>query len=110
MPKGDLLGEFELLVMLALAHLGADAYGIAIRQEIEQRTGRNAAIGAVYATLDRLEAKSLVRFSVAPPRAGQSGRPRKCFTATAAGDRALAHTTDMLRRMMHGWRPETNPR
>ena len=72
MPKGDYLGEFELFVMLALAQLGADAYGISIRQEIERRTGRDVAIGAVYATLDRLEQKSLVRFTVAKAPAGQS--------------------------------------
>jgi DNA-binding PadR family transcriptional regulator len=110
MPKGDYLGEFELYVMLALAQLGADAYGISIRQEIERRTGRDVAIGAVYATLDRLEQKALVRFTVARPEPGQSGRPRKCFSATAAGERALSHSTDMLARMMRGWRPQTNSR
>jgi DNA-binding PadR family transcriptional regulator len=109
MPKGDYLGEFELFVMLALAQLGVDAYGIGIRQEIERRTGRDVAIGAVYATLDRLEQKSLVRFTVAKAQPGQSGRPRKCFTATAAGERALAHTAEMLARMMRGWRPQPHP-
>jgi PadR family transcriptional regulator PadR len=109
-PKGDYLGEFELYVMLALAQLGADAYGVSIRQEIERRTGRGVAIGAVYATLDRLEQKALVRFRVVKPEPAQSGRPRKCFSATAAGERALAHTTEMLARMMSGWRPQTRPR
>ena len=71
---------------------------------------RYVAIGAVYATLDRLEQKSLVRFTVARPQPGQSGRPRKCFTATAAGERALAHTAEMLARMMRGWRPQAHPR
>ena len=47
MPKGDFLGEFEIYVMLALAHIGLDAYGVSIRQEIERRTGRDVAIGAV---------------------------------------------------------------
>jgi PadR family transcriptional regulator PadR len=110
MAKGDYLGEFELYVMLALAQLGADAYGISIRQEIERRTGRGVAIGAVYATLDRLEQKALVRFTVMKAQAAQSGRPRKCFTATAAGERALDHTAEMLARMMRGWRPQTHPR
>ena len=50
MAKGDFLGEFEVYVMLALAHQGADAYGVTIRREIEARTGRTVAIGAVYAT------------------------------------------------------------
>ena len=60
MAKGDFLGEFEIYVMLALAHLGPDAYGVTIRQEITRRTGREIAIGAVYATLSRLEEKGLV--------------------------------------------------
>ena len=110
MPKGDYLGEFELYVMLALVQIGTEAYGINIRQEIERRTGRDVAIGAVYATLDRLEQKGLVRFMVAKPRPGQSGRPRKCFTATATGARALTHTAEMLARMMRGWRPQADSR
>jgi PadR family transcriptional regulator len=105
MGKGDLLGEFELYVMLALAHLGADAYGVAIRREIERRTGRDAVIGAVYATLARLEAKGLVRHALSAPMPVQGGRARKCFRLTAAGDRALAQSTSMLARMMQGWRP-----
>lgn len=105
MAKGELLGEFELYVMLALVHLGDDAYGVAIRQEIERRTGREAVIGAVYATLARLEAKDLVRFWMSEPLPVQGGRARKCFRLTAAGDRALTHSTSMLARMMQGWRP-----
>ena len=48
MPKGDFLGEFEIYVMLALAHLAPEAYGVAIRQEITRRTGREVAIGASF--------------------------------------------------------------
>ena len=110
MPKGDFLGEFELFVLLALVHLGEDAYGVTIRQEIERRTDRAVAIGAVYATLARLQDKGLVRHAISEPQPIQGGRARKCFTLTAAGDRALAHTTGMLARMMHGWRPRTQPR
>ena len=64
MAKGDFLGEFEIYVMLALAHIGEDAYGVSIRQQIERRTGREVAIGAVYATLSRLEDKGLVRYEL----------------------------------------------
>jgi PadR family transcriptional regulator PadR len=104
MPKGELLGEFELYVMLAMEHLGPEAYGVAIRQEIERRTGRDAAIGAVYATLARLEAKHLVRHRLSEPLPVQGGRARKCFTLTSTGERALSHSTSMLARMMQGWR------
>ena len=107
MAKGDFLGEFEIYVMLALAQLGPEAYGVAIRQEITRRTGREIAIGAVYATLSRLEEKGLVRYELSDPQPVQGGRARKQFGLTAAGERSLAHATRMLARMMHGWRPRT---
>jgi len=110
MAKGDFLGEFELYVMLALARLGEEAYGIAIRQDIEARTRRGVAIGAVYATLARLEDKGMVRHQLSAPLPVQGGRARKCFVLTAAGERALSHSTAMLARMMHGWKPRTEPR
>ena len=68
MPKGEFVGEFELYVMLAIAHLNDEAYGVAIRQAIEDRTGRDVAIGAVYATLARLEEKRLVRYDMSDPQ------------------------------------------
>jgi DNA-binding PadR family transcriptional regulator len=105
MAKGDFLGEFELYVMLALAQLGPEAYGVTIRQEIERRTGRAAAIGAVYATLSRLEDKGLVEHVLTAPLPVQGGRARKCFVLTAAGEAALSYSTAMLARMMRGWRP-----
>ena len=110
MPKGDFLGEFELYVMLALARLGDEAYGVAIRRDIEARAERGVAIGAVYATLARLEDKGMVRHQLSAPLPVQGGRARKCFVLTAAGERALAHSTAMLARMMRGWKPRTEPR
>lgn len=103
--KGAFLGEFELYVMLALAHLGPEAYGVTIRQEIARRADRDVAIGAVYATLARLEAKRLVTHELSEPQPVQGGRARKYFRLTRAGERALAHSTSMLARMMRGWRP-----
>ena len=102
MPKGDFIGEFELYVLLALAHLGDDAYGVTIREEIETRTARTVSMGAVYATLGRLGDKSLVRFRVSDPLPVQGGRPRKYYRLTPAGARALHHSTAMLARMMDG--------
>jgi len=110
MAKGDFLGEFELYVMLALARLGNDAYGVTIRQDIEARTRRGVSIGAVYATLARLEDKGMVRHQMSAPLPVQGGRARKCFVLTAAGERAVAHSTAMLSRMMQGWKPRTEPR
>jgi DNA-binding PadR family transcriptional regulator len=103
MPKGDFIGEFELYVMLAVARLGDEAYGLAIRRIIASRTGRDTAIGAVYATLGRLHEKGLVQFELSDPQPVSGGRARKCFTLTRAGERALRHSTSMLVRMMEGW-------
>ncbi|MEO8076034.1 MAG: helix-turn-helix transcriptional regulator [Acidobacteriota bacterium] len=105
MAKGDFLGEFEVYVMLALAHLGADAYGVTIRREIERRTSRTIAIGAVYATLARLEEKGLVQFRLSDPQPVQGGRAKKHFNLTGSGARALRHSTAMLGRMMAGLSP-----
>ena len=102
MAKGDYLGEFEIYVMLAVASLKEAAYGITIRRAIQERTGRDVAIGAVYATLGRLEDKGLVRHAVSAPDPVPGGRSRKIFRLTAAGDRALDHSTSMLARMMSG--------
>jgi PadR family transcriptional regulator, regulatory protein PadR len=100
MPKGRYLGEFELYVMSALARLGDDAYGVSIRQEIERRAGRPVAIGAVYATLARLGDKGLVAFRESDPLPVPGGRARKYARLTAAGRRALQHSTAMLARMI----------
>ena len=102
MPKGRFLAEFELYVMLALARLGADAYGVSIRQEIEARTERPVSIGAVYATLARLGDKGLVDFETSDPLPVQGGRSRKYFRLTPDGETALRHSTEMLARMMDG--------
>lgn len=85
------LGTFEEQVMLAVVHAGADAFGMSVRREIESRTGRDVAIGAVYATLDRLEAKKLI--SSARPKTG--GASRRVFRITAVGSRALVATRAM---------------
>ena len=106
MAKGDFVGEFELYVMLALAHLGDGAYGVTIRREIETRTDRTVAIGAVYATLARLQEKGLVRFRLSDPEPVQGGRAKKYFTLTRSGMRMLQHSTSMLGRMMAGLSPE----
>ena len=102
MPKGRFLAEFELYLMLAVARLGDDAYGVTIRQEIEERTGRPVSIGAVYATLGRLGDKGLVAFRESDPLPVQGGRSRKYFSLTATGRRALQHSATMLERMMEG--------
>lgn len=99
---GAFLPEFELYVMLAIARLGADAYGATILREIEERAERPVAIGALYATLSRLENKGLVVLSATEPQPGQRGRPRKYCSLTAEGKASLKHSVTMLGRMTEG--------
>jgi PadR family transcriptional regulator, regulatory protein PadR len=101
MAKGDYLGEFEQLVMLAVLRLKHDAYGMEVRREIEARAGRDASIGAVYATLDRLETKGLVRSRELNPE-GDKGRPRRLYLITADGGRALERTQTAIASMWQG--------
>ena len=105
MPKGQFLGEFEMYVMGALARLGDDAYGVTIRQEIEDQCGRVVTIGAVYATLARLQEKGYVVFRISEPEPVPGGRARKYARLTAEGRRALAHATAMLHRILPGLTP-----
>ncbi len=106
MPKGDYLGEFEQLVLLALIRLGESAYGMLVRQEIEKRTGREVSIGAVYATLDRLESKGMVGSSYGKPTRERGGRAKRMFVITAEGADALERSQRCLRQMLKGLAPE----
>ena len=100
--KGRHLSDFELYVMLAIAALDDAAYGITIATHIDDRTGRDVSIGAVYATLGRLADKGFVTFSLSDPEPVRGGRARKLVTLTAAGWRALRQTTESLARMQDG--------
>ena len=95
MGNDTLLGAFEELVLLAVAQEDDQAYGMRVRREIERRAGREVAIGAVYATLDRLEHKGLVRST----RADTGTRARRFFHVTAEGASALLEASATHRRM-----------
>jgi DNA-binding PadR family transcriptional regulator len=99
------LGEFEQLVLLALFQLDPEAYGVAIRDEIEERTGRRVALGAVYTTLLRLEDKRLVASRVGEPSPERGGRRKKYYRPTAAGRREMLASLDALRGMSRGLQP-----
>jgi PadR family transcriptional regulator PadR len=90
--KGDHIGEFEELVLLAVQALGAQpdgAYGVPILLLIQRETARDVSIGAVYAALDRLEAKMLVRSAMTEGAPVRGGRSRRTFEVTADGTRSL---------------------
>lgn len=86
---GDILGQFEQAVLVGLIHLGEDAYGRAILNEVQGRLNRDVSAGAVYATLERLETKGLVSSTLAPGTAIRGGRARRYFVPTGAGVRQL---------------------
>jgi PadR family transcriptional regulator PadR len=92
------LGTFEEQVLLAVLRTGEDAYGMSVRREIEEVTGRELAVGAVYATLDRLEAKGLL----SSRRGELDGVSRRLFAATPAGARALVESKAMRERLWRG--------
>jgi DNA-binding PadR family transcriptional regulator len=101
----DSLGEFEQSLLLAIVHLGDNAYGVTIRQEIETRTGRDIAIGALYTSLDRLERKGFVRSTMSAPTAERGGRSKRHFQVRAAGADALRQARERMDRMWDGLTP-----
>lgn len=102
MAKGDFLGEFEQMVLLAVLREGEDGYGMSIRREIEERVRRDVSIGAVYATLSRLERKGLVRSWEGEATPVRGGRARKHFSVTGEGARALRISRAMMDRLWDG--------
>lgn len=95
----DTIGQFEQAVLVGLIRLGKDAYGRSILNEVQKRLDRDVSAGAVYATLERLEAKGLASSRLAPGTAIRGGRARRYFAPTSAGVRALKDAksaTDMI--------------
>jgi DNA-binding PadR family transcriptional regulator len=100
--KAAALGDFEQLVLFGVLRLEDEAYGAAIRQEIHARSGRDVSINAVYTTLDRLEAKGLLRSWVGEPTPQRGGRRRKCYAMRPAGVAALRQAYHALTAMAVG--------
>jgi DNA-binding PadR family transcriptional regulator len=102
MAGRDYLGEFEHIIVLALLRLEDRAYGVTVRQEIEFRTRREVSIGAVYATLDRLEKKGYVKSHRGDPTPERGGRSKRYFRVTAKGVAAVNRTQRALQSMTQG--------
>lgn len=96
------IGEFEQLVLLSILRLGAEAYGVTIARELEERAGRSVARGALYTTLDRLEEKGLVRWKLAPGSDARGRVPRRVYSVSARGVAALRTARQVLRDMWNG--------
>jgi len=105
MPKREALGEFEQLVLLAVARLGDGAYGVSIRDEIKTRTGRSVSRGAIYITLDRLEGRGYVRTWLADPTPERGGKAKRLCALEPKGARALIESRAMLEQMWRGLDP-----
>jgi DNA-binding PadR family transcriptional regulator len=97
--KGDRLGEFEELTLLAVRALGDRTYAVPVQQFVEQSTGRDVSLGAVYAALARLEEKGFVRSGMGEPTACRGGRARRLFQATALGLRTARDLHRVRERM-----------
>jgi DNA-binding PadR family transcriptional regulator len=102
MGDRDYLGEFEHVILLALMRLADRAYGVTVRQEIELRIDREVSIGAVYATLDRLEKKGYVSSHRGDPTPARGGRSKRFFRVTADGAEAVSRTHRALQSMTEG--------
>ncbi len=102
MARGGYLGEFELMVMLAILRLDSDVYGVPISREIEEITGREVSIGSVYAALERLEEKGLVTSSLGEPTAERGGRAKRFFRITDSGLKEVRQTQRALTRLWTG--------
>jgi PadR family transcriptional regulator len=92
----------EHIVLLAVMRLGSNAYGVTVRREIESATGRDISIGAVYATLVRLESKGLIKSFTGEPTAERGGRAKRYFRMNAEGEGALRNTHDIILKMSAG--------
>jgi DNA-binding PadR family transcriptional regulator len=96
----DMLGEFELMVLLAVMRLGEeDAYALAIADDIAARTGRVVRRSAVYMTLKRLEAKDYIATWLGEPRAERGGKARRHVRVTPSGAVAVHESRTALERM-----------
>ena len=98
----EYLGEFEVIVLLALVRLGPNAYGVPIRHEIETRARRQVTVGALYRTLDRLEAKGYITSWFGDPSPERGGRAKRYFRVESAGIESLRQTEAEMAAMWDG--------
>ncbi len=101
MTERGYLGEFELMILLAVIHLGDEAYGVPISRELEAHRGRDVSVGSVYAALERLEGKGLVASSLGDPTPERGGKAKRYFRVTREGLRLVHDTRRVLKKM---WR------
>lgn len=102
------LGAFEQLILFSVLRLGEEAYGVTIRETLEDKTGRTVSSGAIYTALSRLEDRGLVSSTVGDPTPGRAGRPPRYYHVEPAGARALLASYSDLQSLAGGVVPELN--
>lgn len=102
MAKRSYLGEFELMILLALIRVGDDAYGVPISKKLLNTTGREVALGSVYAALERLEEKELVSSTLGDPTSARGGRAKRYFRVTKKGMREMQTARTALMKLWRG--------
>ena len=104
------VGGLELAALLSVARLGDDAYGLAVRSDLRERTRRDYSVGAIYTTLRRLEDKGLLTSRASDPLPVRGGRSRRHFRLTGAGSRALREAEREAKSMWAGVGAQIRPR
>jgi DNA-binding PadR family transcriptional regulator len=97
-----MIGGLEQMVLLAALHLGDEAYAVTIRRELEARTGRKIARGALYTVLERLEGKGFLTSRMGDPTPERGGRPKRFYRVTASGVKALKGSREAMVRLWRG--------
>lgn len=102
LDMADWLGEFEQLVLFAVLHLEPQAYGVNVRESIEEKAGRKVSAGAIYTTLERLESRGLVGSKWGEPTRERGGKRKRYYQLRPAGREALNRSWQAMRAMARG--------
>ncbi|MFN8348350.1 MAG: PadR family transcriptional regulator [Spirosomataceae bacterium] len=105
--KRTFLGEFEEIVLLTVAILGEEAYGVTVTQELEQKTGRAVGFSSIHTTLQRLEEKGFLSSKMGGATAERGGRRKRFFEVTALGRRALREVKQVREELWGALPPDT---
>ena len=104
------IGSLELSALLSVVRLGDEAYGLAVRADLAERTGRELSVGAVYTTLQRLEDKGFLRSHASAPLPVRGGRSRRHYVLTGAGGKAIRDAERHAKSIWQGVRSPVRPR
>ncbi len=99
--KGTYLGELEELILLTVGILYEQAYGVAIKEELENQTGRTLNISAVHSVLKRLEEKGLITSAMGGATPERGGRRKRLFNLTAGGKKALSEAKEIRNQLYY---------